>query len=84
MIDECFGDNDVLLAPSAIGAATAGLNATGNPVFCRMWTLLGLPCVHLPFARARNGLPVGLQMIGRFGEDRKTLQVAHWAVARLR
>jgi Asp-tRNA(Asn)/Glu-tRNA(Gln) amidotransferase A subunit family amidase len=83
MIDECFGNNDVLLAPSAIGAATAGLNATGNPVFCRMWTLLRLPCVHLPFARAGNGLPVGLQMIGRFGEDRKTLQVAHWALARL-
>jgi Asp-tRNA(Asn)/Glu-tRNA(Gln) amidotransferase A subunit family amidase len=84
MINECFDGNDVLLAPSAIGAAPSGLQATGNPIFCRMWTLLGLPCVHLPFAHAENGLPVGLQMIGRFGNDRKLLQVAHWAHARLR
>ena len=42
---------DVLLAPSATGEAPAGLTATGDPVFCRTWTLLGLPCVHLPFAR---------------------------------
>jgi Asp-tRNA(Asn)/Glu-tRNA(Gln) amidotransferase A subunit family amidase len=83
MIDECFDGNDVLLAPSAIGAAPAGLQATGNPIFCRMWTLLGLPCVHLPFAHAENGLPVGLQLIARFGDDRKLLQVAHWAYARL-
>jgi Asp-tRNA(Asn)/Glu-tRNA(Gln) amidotransferase A subunit family amidase len=84
LIDECFGGNDVLLAPSAIGAAPAGLLATGNPLFSRIWTLLGLPCVHLPFARAHNGLPVGVQLIGRIGDDRKMLQIAHWAHARLR
>jgi Asp-tRNA(Asn)/Glu-tRNA(Gln) amidotransferase A subunit family amidase len=83
LIDACFDRYDVLLAPSAIGEAPAGLHTTGNAIFCRMWTLLGLPCVHLPFARGVQGLPVGLQMIGRFGADQKTLQAAHWAHGRL-
>jgi Asp-tRNA(Asn)/Glu-tRNA(Gln) amidotransferase A subunit family amidase len=81
MADACFDDVDVLLAPSTIGAAPAGLQSTGNPLFCRMWTLLGLPCVHLPFARAANGMPVGLQVVGRFDDDRRTLQAAHWALS---
>jgi len=79
LVDTCFNGCDVLLAPSTIGVAPAGLRATGNPVFSRMWTLLGLPCVHLPFATGAHGLPLGLQIIGRFGADYKMLQVAHWA-----
>lgn len=74
---------DVLLAPSATGEAPAGLTATGDPVFCRTWTLLGLPCVHLPFTRGRLGLPVGLQLIGRWGHDHQLLAAAHWAHQRL-
>ena len=74
---------DVLLAPSATGEAPAGLGATGDPVFCRTWTLLGLPCVHLPFARGRLGLPVGLQLIGRWGHDHQLLAAAHWVHQRL-
>ncbi|HPU50011.1 MAG TPA: amidase [Burkholderiaceae bacterium] len=74
---------DVLLAPSATGEAPAGLGATGDPVFCRTWTLLGLPCVHLPFATGRNGLPVGLQLIGRWGHDVQLLAAAHWVHQRL-
>jgi Asp-tRNA(Asn)/Glu-tRNA(Gln) amidotransferase A subunit family amidase len=83
LIDDCFNDCDVLLAPSATGVAPEGLNATGNPVFSRMWSLLGLPGVHLPFATGAHGLPVGLQIIGRFGDDHKTLHVAQWALQQL-
>ena len=79
LIDTCFDACDVLLAPSAIGEAPTGLNATGDPVFSRMWTLLGLPCIHLPFASGQQGLPLGLQLIGRFGSDHKVLQLANWA-----
>ena len=79
LIDACFNSCDVLLAPSAMGVAPTGLHATGNPVFSRMWTLLGLPCVHLPFATGAHGLPLGLQIIGRFGADQKMLQIAYWA-----
>jgi Asp-tRNA(Asn)/Glu-tRNA(Gln) amidotransferase A subunit family amidase len=73
----------VLLAPSSLGEAPAGLASTGDPVFCRSWTLLGLPCVHLPFASGRNGLPVGLQLIGAYGEDHRLLVAAHWVHERL-
>jgi Asp-tRNA(Asn)/Glu-tRNA(Gln) amidotransferase A subunit family amidase len=78
-----FENYDVLLAPSSLGEAPAGLASTGDPVFCRSWTLLGLPCVHLPFARGRNGLPVGLQLVGAYGEDHRLLAAAHWVHERL-
>ena len=81
--DDLFRDLDVLLAPSAIGEAPAGLETTGDPLFCRGWTLLGLPCIHLPFARGRTGLPVGLQLVGRFADDHRLLAAAHWVHQRL-
>jgi Asp-tRNA(Asn)/Glu-tRNA(Gln) amidotransferase A subunit family amidase len=82
-IDELFSSHDVLLAPSTTGAAPAGLQSTGDPVFCRAWTLLGLPCVHLPFTSGANGLPVGLQLVGRHGDDHRLLAMADWAMQRL-
>ena len=81
--DNLFRDHDVLLAPSAIGEAPAGLETTGDPLFCRGWTLLGLPCIHLPFARGHNGLPIGLQLVGRFADDHRLLAAAHWVHERL-
>jgi Asp-tRNA(Asn)/Glu-tRNA(Gln) amidotransferase A subunit family amidase len=45
--------------------------------------LLGLPAVHLPFATGRQGLPVGLQLVGRHGEDHRLLAAAHWIFERL-
>ncbi len=77
-LTEVFTDCDVLLAPSAPGAAPAGLKTTGDPLFCRIWTLLRVPCVNIPVAAAANGLPVGLQVIGAFGGDAQTLAAAHW------
>jgi Asp-tRNA(Asn)/Glu-tRNA(Gln) amidotransferase A subunit family amidase len=82
-IDVLFDRFDVLLAPSAAGEAPLGTGATGDPLFCRGWTLLGLPCVHLPFAQGRHGLPVGLQLVGRWGEDHRLLGAAQWALDRL-
>jgi amidase len=75
---DVFADCDILLAPSAPGAAPAGLDMTGDPVFNRMWTLLRTPCVNVPAAVAENGLPVGVQVIGAFGCDVETLAAAHW------
>ena len=83
LADAWFEQHDVLLAPSATGEAPAGLGATGDPLFCRGWTLLGLPCVHLPFTHGHNGLPVGLQLIARAGDDHRLLAAAHWCWARL-
>lgn len=79
LFDKC----DVILTPSAIGEAPRGLASTGDPLFCRTWTLLGLPCIHLPFTKGKTGLPVGLQLIGPYGQDHRLLLAAHWVHERL-
>ncbi len=76
-IDALFENHDVLLTPSTTGIAPEG-TATGDPLFCRSWSILGLPSVHLPFTTGKNGLPVGLQLVGRFGQDHHLLAAAHW------
>lgn len=83
MVSSAFGEHEVVLAPSACGEAPATLEQTGDPVFGRVWTLLGLPCVHLPFTRGGTGMPVGLQVVGRHGEDKVALRVAAWLMRRL-
>ncbi|MGI4814428.1 MAG: amidase [Janthinobacterium lividum] len=82
-VNAVFDEFDVLVAPSAAGEAPLGTDATGDPVFCRGWTLLGLPCVHLPFARGSHGLPIGVQLIGRWGDDHRLLAHAQWVHDRL-
>jgi Asp-tRNA(Asn)/Glu-tRNA(Gln) amidotransferase A subunit family amidase len=58
-----------VLAPSALGAAPAGLKHTGDPVMCRAWTLLGLPAANVPAWRRPDGLPIGVQFIGTGRDD---------------
>jgi Asp-tRNA(Asn)/Glu-tRNA(Gln) amidotransferase A subunit family amidase len=82
-VDALFDDHDALLMPSASGEAPAGLAQTGDPLFCRAVSLLGLPCVHLPFTTGATGLPVGLQLVGRRGEDHRLLAIADWAMRHL-
>jgi Asp-tRNA(Asn)/Glu-tRNA(Gln) amidotransferase A subunit family amidase len=74
---EVFQDVDVLLTPSAPGAAPLGLDNTGDPVFCRIWTVLHTPTVNIPAGFAPNGMPVGLQVVGPVGADAVTLSAAH-------
>jgi Asp-tRNA(Asn)/Glu-tRNA(Gln) amidotransferase A subunit family amidase len=83
-VDALFDQVDVVLAPSTTGVAPAGIGATGDPLFCRGWTLMGLPCVHLPFTQGKGGLPVGLQLVGRRGDDHHLLALAHWCVELLK
>jgi len=78
---EAFGDADVLMTPSAPGEAPKGLAATGDPVFCRIWTLLGNPSINVPCTTGPNGLPVGVQLVGRIGEDARLVAAAEWLQA---
>ncbi len=71
-----FGPYDAVLTPAAPGEAPAGLGYTGDPVFNRMWTLLGTPCVTLPAHRGDRGLPVGVQLVGRIGDDARLMSCA--------
>jgi Asp-tRNA(Asn)/Glu-tRNA(Gln) amidotransferase A subunit family amidase len=69
-------DIDALLAPAAPGEAPSGLAATGDPIFSRVWTLLGLPCVNIPALTGARGLPIGLQLVGHPGRERELLIAA--------
>jgi Asp-tRNA(Asn)/Glu-tRNA(Gln) amidotransferase A subunit family amidase len=73
-VNDCFGDFDALLCPSAPGEAPAG-TATGDPVFQVSWTLLGVPCLNLPLGTGPQGLPLGLQLIGRRHADADLMAV---------
>lgn len=82
-LDAIFTDHDALLVPSAPGEAPAGLEATGDPIFNRMWTLLHTPAVTLPSHTGSHGLPVGVQVIGPLGMDDRLLAIAAWMYTRL-
>lgn len=73
-----FDKHEVLLAPSTRSEAPVGLGSTGDPIFCRAWTLLGLPCVSLPGLYGPSGLPVGAQFIGPLYRDNLALGAARW------
>ena len=78
LLPHVFEDVDALVAPSTAGEAPTGIDATGDPVFNRIWTLLHVPCVHLPVARGPRGLPIGVSVVGPIGADRATLLAADW------
>jgi Asp-tRNA(Asn)/Glu-tRNA(Gln) amidotransferase A subunit family amidase len=73
-----FDEVDVLLTFSAPGAAPKGLTSTGDARFNRLWTLMGVPCVNVPGHVAEGGLPVGVQVIARFGNDAGALAAARF------
>jgi len=73
-----FDDVDVLLTFSAPGAAPKGLASTGDTRFNKLWTLMGVPCVNVPAHVGDGGLPVGVQVIARFGDDAGALAAARF------
>jgi Asp-tRNA(Asn)/Glu-tRNA(Gln) amidotransferase A subunit family amidase len=75
-LDAFFGGCDAILVPAAPGEAPAGLGNTGNPLFNRMWTLLGVPCAALPARWAQNGLPTAAQLVGRTRDDARLMGCA--------
>jgi Asp-tRNA(Asn)/Glu-tRNA(Gln) amidotransferase A subunit family amidase len=75
---ELMDDVDVILTPSAPGAAPLGLGSTGKPTFNRLWTLLGAPCLNVPGLADSGGLPLGMQIVGRFARDRLALDAARF------
>ena len=77
LLETIFKSVDVIVAPSAEGEAPEGLEATGNPIFNRFWTLLGNPCVHVPTGTGAQGMPVGVTVIGPRWADALTLSAAH-------
>jgi len=81
--DDVLAELDAILVPSAVGEAPESLESTGNAVFNRPWTTSGVPCVTLPGASGRNGLPVGVQLVSPYATDERLLAVACWVEAAL-
>lgn len=77
--DELFMQRyDAIITPPALGTAPKGLASTGDPAFCSVWTLLGMPAITLPLMQGENGLPLGVQLVGRKGHDARLLRTARW------
>jgi len=81
---EIFEDFDAILTAPAPGEAPVGLEATGNPAFCTMWTFLGTPAISLPVFTGSSGLPMGVQLVGPRSEDARLLRSAAALQAQLR
>ena len=73
-----LSDFDAVLTLPAFGEAPVSLGFTGKAEYCAPWTLLGVPAISLPAGFGKNGLPLGLQIVGAYREDLKLLQVAKW------
>jgi len=74
---------DVIITPAAPSAAPKGLDATGDPSFCTLWTLCGMPCVSLPLLQSADGLPIGVQLVGPRDGDARLLRTARWLAAKM-
>ena len=81
--DELFDRFDAILTPAVQGTAPLGLASTGNPMFCTLWTLCGMPAVSLPLLQGENGLPIGVQLVGKRGDDARLLRTANWLMGTL-
>jgi len=78
-IAEIFKEFDAIITPATTGVAPKG-EATGSPTFCTLWTLTGLPALTLPLLRGEGGMPLGVQLVGEYGDDARLLRTANWLV----
>lgn len=79
-----FCDYDAIITPSSTGEAPMIGNGTGDPVFCTLWTLAGLPCLNLPLMAGSNGLPIGVQLVAGYEEDDRLMKTANWLLSELK
>jgi Asp-tRNA(Asn)/Glu-tRNA(Gln) amidotransferase A subunit family amidase len=80
LLETMFEWCDAILTPAATGEAPVGLDSTGSPIFCTIWTLCGVPAVTVPILQGSAGLPIGAQLIGARGDDARLLRTARWLV----
>ena len=77
LVEKVLDRYDAILCPSSCGPAPVTLESTGNAIFNGMWTYLGVPCVNLPMFSA-NGLPLGVQLVAKRGDEARLLRAAKW------
>ena len=79
-LEGVFEWHDAILTPAATGEAPVGLESTGSPIFCTLWTLCGMPAITLPILQGSHGMPMGVQLVGPRGDDARLLRTARWLV----
>jgi len=79
-LEKVFEWHDAILTPAATGEAPVGLELTGSPIFCTLWTFCGMPAITLPVLQGSHGMPMGVQLVGRRGDDARLLRTARWLV----
>lgn len=77
-LSHILSEYDAIVTPATTGEAPIGLESTGSPVFCTLWTLCGLPAITVPAMQGSNGMPIGVQMVADRGEDARLLRTAKW------
>jgi Asp-tRNA(Asn)/Glu-tRNA(Gln) amidotransferase A subunit family amidase len=77
-LDELFSAFDGIVTPATAGEAPLGLQSTGSPAFCTIWTLCGVPAVSLPLMTGEAGMPLAVQLVGAAGDDARLLRLANW------
>lgn len=78
--DELFANFDAIVTPATRGTAPPH-DTTGDPDFGTLWTLAGMPCLSLPLLHGPDGLPLGVQLVGRRHDDARLLRTARWLQA---
>lgn len=81
-LEPLFAEYDAIVTPATAGAAPAGLEFTGSPMFCTIWTLAGVPAISLPILQGEDGMPMGAQLVARKGDDARLLRIARWLASR--
>jgi len=74
---------DAIVTPAATSGAPKGLSSTGDPSFCTLWTLCGMPAISLPLLQSTSGLPIGVQLVGPRQGDARLLRTARWLAAKI-
>lgn len=75
-LDKVFERHEAIITPATTGEAPVGLESTGSPIFCTIWTLCGMPAITIPFLRGAHGMPMGVQLVGAKGDDARLLRTA--------
>ena len=82
-LDRLFERYDAIITPATTGQAPPGLQSTGSPAFCTLWTLTGVPAVSVPLLEGIDGMPIGVQVVGPRHDDARLLRNARWLVSQM-
>ena len=81
--EEIFERCDAIVTAAVPGVAPLGLETTGDPSYCTLWSLAGMPALCMPLMKGEADLPIGVQLVGRRNADARLLRTARWLAARL-